>query len=928
MVTRSVVAFLLLAPTLASAYKASLGPDATKKAFAETHSGVKSKSSLVRKRKGRTLQSQAALSPSPSLQSTPSPTLKSGSSNSSDFFDTFLDHLDDLHTTGNFSAQCQDFNKNLEGSCAEPCVSLDVGDSLSSTACSLSCDVCSGSQCTLYNNFSAIHDGRGDYIDFICKIVATETSPWFGFEYCFGIKDPLACQATLNGEVCQSCDLSRSCDPDQELSFGRYIDCGNIVPGNIHNDCAAVYSGVYEIEFAVENSKSLFYQCPSKTTEKPRPGIPSPVSQALPTLSPSPVAKPIEEQKKELHDRCTARRDLLIEFSDFLGASCGSCEYEPRFGGYALSCPQACDECYAGECLRLNSVRTIFSNKTDSTFGSAQNFCQQVSTRDSPVYGIEYCIDHDDFFTGFCNAKINGLHCETCYTQTCTNGNRGLLIDCSNVIPGTFYDQCSGQAGGVFTVQRSVETLLQAGTPVEPQCPSLLDELPPTSTSTPSTYKARSPWQCGPTMDFANDGFTCFNRDNPAFPLNSSLPLRSFFQCATPITDDPTLESCESSCYIRAVDEEGNLGRSCSSCTLLESGNIAYSCSRALPDLGCPARDEDLNCVVWDCIEHDKTSEYPYHCRKVGNAGYPLDNSVVDAVSTFFCSEPLGLADKPSLLSCSDHYIIRDTNLDATEDGAYCETTIISPDGVIAYDCANIFPDIECPVRGTNGACLRHSQPRAFCGGRRHDGSWLCVDDHLSSYRVASGLPTFFSCNKETPLFINLDECQSECFIVVGEFNPDVVLELDGSTCNSCTLLPNGKIAYDCLNIADHPDFDCPARDQNGSCYSTPSPTPLPGGSMPVQDSKDDTALAGSDDSSSRTALIAALVSTVVLVGLGAGVLRWYVYRNNRGNSNPSKPTTSIDSSDEMMERAPDSTNRVREGAPDFTISNQKKPDP
>jgi len=89
-------------------------------------------------------------------------------------------------------------------------------------------------------------------------------------------------------------------------------------------------------------------------------------------------------------------------------------------------------------------------------------------------------------------------------------------------------------------------------------------------------------------------------------------------------------------------------------------------------------------------------------------------------------------------------------------------------------------------VEGSNGACLKESQSFAFCGSQRSDGSWLCFDAENQSRGLdaSAGTKILFVCDKQRTLFINLDQCQFECFILLGTYNPDNVPEIGGVTCD------------------------------------------------------------------------------------------------------------------------------------------------
>ena len=555
----------------------------------------------------------------------------------------------------------------------------------------------------------------------------------------------------------------------------------------------------------------------------------------------------------EYLDRCTTRREFLVEFaSSVLGTTCGPCYFDPIINGYRLSCPQSCDECYnTGDgattttnnniCARGNDVISVFNELTDPINGGIDRICKQVATETSPYYGIEYCMDASNEFDFFCETSINGYPCESCYMHICpNNGILGANVDCTNVIPNTYYDQCAGRAGGVFEFEIQLIAAAQSmPSSFNAQCPSLLEQIPPPVSNTADIVNSyvppSSPWQCGPLTGIANEDFTCVNRDDPTAPLDMSIfggiDVWFYYQCPFPITDQDPVTSCGSSCIIAVFNDDGSLDNICRSCTVLEeSGDIAYNCENVLPDIECPVKDEDSVCRVWDCQDRTEfvdieDGDFVYSCTRIGNPGYPLDDDSIAADTTFLCHEPLGNNDEPTLDNCSFLCLVRDTSFPSEMiDDSFCEICMLLPDGGVAYDCFDIFPDMDCPVKAPNGMCWTESQPRAFCAGsQRLDGRWICFDKEEPSRGLDpdAGTRTFFSCESSQTFFINLEECLPECYIlfIPEDGDEDFTDTADGINCDSCTLLPNGEIAYDCRNLLVITDYDCPARNENGDCY-------------------------------------------------------------------------------------------------------------
>lgn len=689
----------------------------------------------------------------------------------------------------------------------------------------------------------------------------------FGFEYYIdfqeGDADVTQCHATLNGESCQTCEF-RLCEADQEPLVGRFIDCNNVVEGNVNDECAGTYTGVYETEFAVENAGFLSARCPSRvdsladgtTIVRPTAAPVTPTTPTPQTTSPtfSPTAeKQIPVGSEEYLERCRARRSFLSTVGNaVLGTTCGDCVYNSFFEGYALSCPQTCDECYGENCLRLNNVTSVFNEKTDPVNGNQDAFCKQVATSDSEYYGMEYCVDAGDVLDGFCTSTLEGLPCNSCYFEACPGGSRGTNLDCTNVIPGTFMDFCSDRAGGVLQIELAVLKAAQSGTvSFDANCPSNLEESPPPERPAPSTFTEPIPWHCAPIDQLASDGFSCINVDEPKYLLNPDWPAQFYFECPAAITADP-LANCDSSCTIFTFDEDGQVDSLCSECEVLPSGELFYRCANVLPDVDCPVLDRDQNCALWDCSDRTRfieleENQLQYSCERVGNPGYPLETSV-PADTSFFCSEPLGLAEKPNREICQEICAIREVNESVPVlDSRFCEFCRILPNGDVSYDCGNLFPDSECPVKASNGDCLQESQPLAFCHLQRFDGKWLCFDteDRHRGVDPSANTTTFFACDKKETLFINLEECSSECFIILGEVPDEAVDQISSVTCDSCELLENGDIAFDCRNILPA-DFECPARDKEGNCYTERSTPPSPTNSTgPVRSSPTITDSAG-----------------------------------------------------------------------------------
>ena len=146
-----------------------------------------------------------------------------------------------------------------------------------------------------------------------------------------------------------------------------------------------------------------------------------------------------------------------------------------------------------------------------------------------------------------------------------------------------------------------------------------------------------------------------------------------------------------------------------------------------------------------------------------------------------------------------------------------CNSCVWLYNGEYAYDCSNLYPEVECAVKNSRGECGKVDDDVAA-----QDGDIQCTqlgafnNDCRANYTVIvdDELPPLVPSHAcYTSLVDEFDTSNGECSKACDLYTEDVE---NPQRCNSCTWLGNGEYAYDCLNL--FPDAECAIRNSHGEC--------------------------------------------------------------------------------------------------------------
>ena len=291
-------------------------------------------------------------------------------------------------------------------------------------------------------------------------------------------------------------------------------------------------------------------------------------------------------------------------------------------------------------------------------------------------------------------------------------------------------------------------------------------------------------------------------------------PLRVSHFCNLPLNvnyanREPTRDLCHRYCELYSTDWQSF----CNSSELLESGELAYDCANLLPDVECPQRDASGACqehAFWQCqsvVDNPTFNTYgDYLCFTNNDQAKGLHTSVPPGlVPSVFCDETNFTT--PSLVSCNSRCYLHSTT------GLGCQSCTLLESGEFAYDCSNLYPNIECPQRNVFGDCQEHFH-------------WHCIDNKARGRqgyccRAEFRNPIFSPAQDQGVLTLDCTNDISGKTIMDCDNPHCTILTLQNETtrCSSCNVLPNGQIAHDCWNA--YPDMPCPVQLPNGTCTNT-----------------------------------------------------------------------------------------------------------
>ena len=227
-----------------------------------------------------------------------------------------------------------------------------------------------------------------------------------------------------------------------------------------------------------------------------------------------------------------------------------------------------------------------------------------------------------------------------------------------------------------------------------------------------------SVWSCF-VPNTGPPGYLCFTNTQRFNGLDPSLPflVPSFQGCAANnYTHHPTSADCLSECLLLYPPSlsPNVTTKYCQSCTLMENGQVAYDCHNIFTDdvettSSCLAKDLTGQCVDayfhWQCRVQGNgyrcgTSNYLY-TFSTNNPAFPNEDPSTDYYTEIFC--PHDFSGNP-VTSCSEP-ICDIRSADVLDTCSKCE---VLPDGTFSYDCAEVLPNISCPVRWPNATCTKH----------------------------------------------------------------------------------------------------------------------------------------------------------------------------------------------------------------------------
>ena len=244
----------------------------------------------------------------------------------------------------------------------------------------------------------------------------------FRVEYNFSGSDgfPIPCEAFTNGEKCTSCVYQICANTTDE--YGLDVYCPNVLNLNSTLDeCTSTYTGAFEFR----GWEDFLIDCD--------------VNAGL--------------------DVCNEARELYEDNKVEYNTTCSSCEENAM--GFAFECSDECSTCFVNANVSIDvCIREWFhSEQYDPTGNLTIIVSEYEITRGDgvPSRGTELRFEYDysrnDGLSYPCEAFINGENCTSCVVYPiCANGTveDADVVDCSNVLTNSIYDECTNNYTGAF----------------------------------------------------------------------------------------------------------------------------------------------------------------------------------------------------------------------------------------------------------------------------------------------------------------------------------------------------------------------------------------------------------------------------------------------------------------------------------------------
>lgn len=139
-----------------------------------------------------------------------------------------------------------------------------------SLVCNDECEYCHGSKCTQTTaeyGWDTSNDGELSRENYCQQVSATDQVLCLR-QSRSTTNGVWTCQATVDGQECASCEYNETC---RDNILATIIDCTNVEPNSILDDCQSIYSGVFaSIDFLYTVNESQYtYKCPPSNDDEP-----------------------------------------------------------------------------------------------------------------------------------------------------------------------------------------------------------------------------------------------------------------------------------------------------------------------------------------------------------------------------------------------------------------------------------------------------------------------------------------------------------------------------------------------------------------------------------------------------------------------------------------------------------------------------------
>ena len=160
-------------------------------------------------------------------------------------------------------------------------------------------------------------------------------------------------------------------------------------------------------------------------------------------------------------DVCNEEREYFEDTFYELNITCSSCEENAM--GFAFKCSEECSVCFINVKVKASidvcARHRFHSEQFDANTGNVTIVASEYETTRGDgvpsrgsVFRFEYNFSGSDGFPIPCEAFINGEKCTSCIDQISANGTGEEcgIVDCSNVLMNSTYDDCTVTYTGAF----------------------------------------------------------------------------------------------------------------------------------------------------------------------------------------------------------------------------------------------------------------------------------------------------------------------------------------------------------------------------------------------------------------------------------------------------------------------------------------------